>query len=169
MALDQSIIASLGLTESDLLKGMVSDVQEVFSTMVGKNNLLHLPLMLDPITHFEGCVTAMVGMAGAYNGVVSLHAPRKLALDFASNMLGVELTELDADVNDAFGEIANMIAGSFKQYLSRGGTDVRLSTPSVIAGRDYHVTAGSPDDTPMLCFASDEHSFLVNAFLQGGT
>ena len=167
MALDQSVVALLGLTESDLLKGMIRDVQEVFSTMVGKDNLLHLPLMLDPITHFEGCVTAMVAMAGTYNGVVSLHAPQKLALDFASGMLGMDMTELDSDVHDALGEIANMIAGSFKHYLSKGGTDVRLSTPSVIAGKDYSVSAGNPGDTLTLCFAADEQCFLVNAFLTG--
>jgi chemotaxis protein CheX len=169
MGIDQTVVASLGLTESALLKGMISDVQEVFSTMVGKDNLLHLPLMLDPITHFEGCVTAMVGMAGTYNGVISLHAPQKLALDFASGMLGMELTEMDADVHDALGEIANMIAGSFKQYLSQGGTDVRLSTPSIIAGNDYRVSVGCADDTLVLCFAADEQCFLVNAFVKGNS
>jgi chemotaxis protein CheX len=169
MALDQSVVTSLGLTEGDLLNGMINDIQEVFSTMVGMNDLLHLPLMLNHITHFEGCVTAMVGMAGTYNGVVSLHAPQKLALDFASGMLGMEVTEVDDDVHDAFGEIANMIAGSFKHYLSKGGSDIRLSTPSVIAGDDYSVTAGGPNDTLVLCFASEKHCFLVNAFVKGNS
>ena len=169
MALDQSVVASLGLTERDLFTRMVSDVQEVFSTMVGKSNLVCLPLMLDPITRFESCVTAMVGMTGTFNGVVSLHAPQKLALDFASGMLGMEVTEVDADVHDAMGEITNMIAGSFKHHLSSGGLDIRLSTPSVIAGSEYSISAGNPNDSLMLCFASDEQCFLVNTYLKGNS
>lgn len=167
MALDQSIIRSLGISEMDLFKGVINDIQKVFSIMVGRDDLLHLPMMIAPTSRLNDCVTAMVGMTGTCNGMVSLHVPDKLALDFASGMLDTEVAVLDDDVRDAIGEIASMIAGAFKQYISPGGTDVRLSTPSVIAGREYSFFAGKPDENLMLCFACNQASFVTNLFLKG--
>jgi chemotaxis protein CheX len=144
----------------------VSDIREVFCTMVGTMDLSHLAEQFDPVTHFEDCVSAMVGLAGSYNGVVGVHTPHKLALDFTTGMLGVTVTELDDDVNDALGEIANMIAGCFKQHLSSGGTDIQLSTPSVVTGKDYFIAAGKPENTLTLGFATGNERFLVSAALE---
>jgi len=142
------------------------DVQNVFSSMVGMHDLLPLPLMTDIVTHFENSVTAMVSLAGAYSGVVSLHAPRNLALNFTSGMLGMEVAEIDGDVHDAMGELANMIAGAFKGHLSSGGADIRISLPSIIAGNEYFISTGKPDDTLSLGFATAQECFLVSAVLE---
>lgn len=166
MAFDQSIIEPLGLTVLGMVERLTSDVQEVFSTMVGMENVMQAPTQIDPVTSFENSVTAMVGLAGSYNSIVSLHAPQNLAMAFTSGMLGMEVAEIDDDVRDAIGEIANMIAGSFKNLLSGNGADIKLSTPSVVTGEKYFVSAGSPADTLTLCFSADEGSFLVSASLK---
>ncbi|HEY4744407.1 MAG TPA: chemotaxis protein CheX [Desulfuromonadaceae bacterium] len=160
--------AAASFEPTDLSRQMISDIQKVFSTMVGRDDLLHLPLLLDPVTHFEDCVTAMVGLAGTYNGVVSLHAPRNLAMDFTAGMLGAEVSELDAEVHDAMGELANMIAGAVKLHLSRDGADIKISLPSVITGNEYFIATGKPDDTLSLGFATERHWFMVNAVLEKG-
>ncbi len=166
MSFDQSIIEPLGLTEPMLVQQLSKDVLDVFSTMVGMDSLSHTPILIDPVTHFENGVTAMVGFAGTYNSVVSIHTPHQLALTFGSNMMGMEITEFDDDISDALGEIANMIAGSLKQQLSHGGADIKLSTPSVITGRKYSVSTGSTADTLTLKFAVNAESFLVSATLK---
>ncbi|KAB0666178.1 chemotaxis protein CheX [Oryzomonas japonica] len=166
MPLKNDLLDALHTSEDELLKHLIRDVEEVFCTMVGMENLLHLPLQVAPETHFKDCITAMVGFAGVYNGLVSLHAPQKLALAFTSSMLGMEVTELNDDVRDALGEIANMIAGSFKQHISPGGTDIKLSTPSLVSGDDYYVNAGNNLDTLTLRFATDEDWFMVAIVLE---
>jgi chemotaxis protein CheX len=155
-----------GLTRDELVRRLAGDIQEVFSTMVGVEDLLHLPIEIDPVTHFESCATAMVGLAGTYNGRVSLHATTDLARDVTSRMLGLEVAEFNDDVCDAVGEIANMIAGSFKQHLSSGGTDIRLSTPSVVTGKEHFVSSGDSSDTITLRFATDEDWFMVSVILE---
>jgi len=167
MDIEHSIIASPGLTESDLLNGMIGDVKKVFSIMMGKDNLLHLPLMSGPADQSEDCITAMVGIAGTYDGVLSLHTPNNLALDFASSMLGIEMKEFDADAHDALGEIANIIAGSFKQCLTKPGVDIRLSLPSVFVGIDNSVSDEMHNDTLTLCFGAAKQFFRINAYLKG--
>ena len=166
MSLPAALYDQLGTTEDALVSQFHKDVQDVFTTMVGVEDLLHLPLQVDPKTHFSDCITAMVGFAGLFNGLVSLHVPQKLALSFTSSMIGMEVTELDEDVNDALGEIANMIAGSFKHHLSKDGHEVRLSTPSVVTGKEYVISSGSLNDTLTLLFDSNEEWFMISIVVE---
>lgn len=162
MALSSELLSSLDTTEDMLSKQLIHDVREIFGTMVGLEDLLHLPIQIDPVTNFTDCISSLVGLAGSYNGLVSLHMPSSLALTATSSMLGLEVEELDDDVNDAMGEIANMIAGSFKQHLSRSGMDVHLSTPSVVYGKEYVIRLGNNPDQIALRFATDDDWFMVS-------
>lgn len=166
MPMKPETLSALNTSEDELVAGLVADVRDVFVTMVGVEDLDHLPLQIDVTTHFKECLTAMVGLAGTYNGLVSVHIPWPLAIRFTSLMLGMEVTEIDDDVNDAMGEVANMIAGSFKQHLSKGGSDIHLSTPSVVNGSDYMVSSGSSIENVTLKFASNEEWFIVSLSIE---
>lgn len=159
-------LAAINISEDELIKGLIKDVQDVFTTMVGVESLTHLPTQVDMTSRFKNCLTSMVGLAGTYNGLVSVHMPWPLAISFTSLMLGMEVTEIDDDVNDAMGEIANMVAGSFKQHLSKGGSDIQLSTPSVVNGSDYMVSSGSNLENITLKFAVDENWFMVSLSIE---
>ncbi|HXE97187.1 MAG TPA: chemotaxis protein CheX [Dongiaceae bacterium] len=161
MPMTPETLVAINMTEEQLIKSLIKDVQDVFVNMVGVEDLMHLPIQIDVTTHFQECLTAMVGLAGAYNGLVSVHLPWQLAISFTSSMLGMEVTEIDDDVNDAMGEIANMVAGSFKQHLSKGGSDIQLSTPSVVNGADYFVSSGHSVENITLKFATDAEWFMV--------
>jgi len=161
MPMKPETLAAINMTEEELVKSLTKDVQDVFINMVGVEDLTHIPIQVGVTTHFKECLTAMVGLAGTYNGLVSVHLPWPLAISFTSLMLGMEVTEIDDDVNDAMGEIANMIAGSFKQHLSKGGSDIQLSTPSVVNGADYVVSSGNNLENITLKFATGQEEFLV--------
>jgi len=166
MPMKSETLTVINMTEDELIKSLIKDVQDVFTNMVGVEDLMHLPIQIDVTTHFKECLTAMVGLAGTYNGLVSVHIPWPLAISFTSLMLGMEVTEIDDDVNDAMGEIANMIAGSFKQHLSKGGSDIQLSTPSVVNGADYVVSSGNNLENITLKFATDEEWFMVSLSIE---
>ncbi|MDD2852130.1 MAG: chemotaxis protein CheX [Desulfuromonadaceae bacterium] len=161
MSMKPATLAAIHMTEDELVASLIKDVQDVFINMVGVEDLMHLPIQIDITTHFKECLTAMVGLAGTYNGLVSVHVPWPLSIKFTSLMLGMEVTEIDDDVNDAMGEIANMIAGSFKQHLSKGGSDIQLSTPSVVNGTDYMVSSGGDLENITLKFATDDEWLMV--------
>jgi chemotaxis protein CheX len=161
MPMKPETLAALNISEKELVAFLIKDVQDVFITMVGVDELTFLPIQIEATTHFMKSITAMVGLAGTYNGLVSVHVPWPLALSFTSVMLGTAIDEMDDDVNDALGEIANMIAGSFKQHLSKGGADIQLSTPSVINGADYVVSSGTARENITLKFTSEDAWFIV--------
>lgn len=163
MAINPVILKALDTTQEALVKNLIDDTRNVFSTMLGLE-LMHLPLEVDPLKHFTDCISAMVGLAGSYNGLVSIHQPISLGTKLASVMLDMELEEGDQDVLDALGEVANMVAGNFKQHLSKGGLDVRLSTPSVATGHDYIISCREAGSLNLL-FDLDEEWLMVSVIL----
>ncbi|MGA8540351.1 MAG: chemotaxis protein CheX [Terriglobales bacterium] len=107
-------------------------VEEVFEIMLGSR--VKPAATSDPTP--SGEFTAMIGLAGALCGILTVHCDAKTAGHIARKMLGDTATSAD-EVGDALGEICNMIAGNFKNKLA--GTDERcmLSVPSVISGEEY--------------------------------
>jgi len=162
----KEILGQLNTTEEQLVELLDHDVRDIFSTMVAAEISPSQPAVT--VKKFKDCVTAMVGFAGNYNGMISINTPQKLAMAFASQMLGMEITECDDDVRDGLGEIANMIGGSFKHHFVTDGREVRLSTPSVISGDEYVMNVGSIPDTLTLMFEFNGENFMISVYLEAG-
>ncbi len=165
MSLNAEIAATACLTEEQLAKFIIDATLEVFTTMVMMEPTDDLPLN-EPINRFKCSITGMVGFGGIYSGVISIHCPVSLALKITSNMLGMECDEVNDDINDAIGEIANMLGGSVKLVLSKGGMDIKLSIPTVISGEDYTVNSLTDIDCVVIPFSLDGDKFLVGLTLK---
>lgn len=164
--INPEILQQLKTTGEQLFEHLDADARDIFSTMVG----MELPKSerVETGTRFKGSLTAMVGFAGSYTGMISITTPQKLALLFASQMLGTEVFEGDEDVRDALGELANMIGGSFKHHFINDGHEVRLSTPSVMSGENYCMNSGQIPDTLTLRFPCAAEEFQVSVYLEAG-
>jgi PAS domain S-box-containing protein len=92
---------------------------------------------------FSESISATVGFAGMYSGAVSIHCPLTVAGLIAGHMMGTDGSCEYESIHDAMGELANVLAGDIKQSLSRGGLDIQLSTPSVISGAHYLLSAAN--------------------------
>lgn len=126
-------------------------VKEVFSMMVGAE--IVLPDQADPPVVTE--VTGMVGLAGELCGVLSLRCGRHCAAKVASKMLRVPITEAASHMNDAIGEICNMVAGNFKAKLHGIQDKCMLSVPTIITGGDYQLFSVAVGDRMELLFLFD--------------
>lgn len=165
MSLNQGISQLTSFTEEQIAGYVIDATREVFSTMVMMEVVDEFPLK-EPVSRFKCSITGMVGFAGTYSGVISIHCPVALALQITSNMLGIDCDEVNDDLNDAIGEIANMLGGSAKQVLSKGGLDVKLSIPTVISGEDYTVNSLSDNDCVVVPFTIENHTLLVGLTLK---
>jgi chemotaxis protein CheX len=93
---------------------LMDAIRDIFTTMLAER-----------ISHVKGQTTAnphvsaLVGLAGKFSGVLTLHFSELAACKVASGLLGVTLIKLDETVRDAIAELANMVAGGFKKSLSR--------------------------------------------------
>ena len=81
--------------------------------------------------------TAMLGLAGDLCGLLSLRCRQESATLVASSMLDLAPENAAEHACDAIGEVANMIAGNFKNKLSGTARKCLLSVPTVITGADY--------------------------------
>ena len=165
MSLNPSVSRSTNFSEEQLAKYVVGATCEVFSTMVMMEATEDYPLK-EPVHRFKCSITGMVGFAGIYSGVISIHCPVALALRITSSMLGMECDEVNEDLNDAIGEIANMLGGGVKQLLSKGGLDIKLSIPTVISGEEYTINSLSDIDCVIIPFVIDNDRFLVGLTLK---
>ena len=62
--------------------------------------------------------TAMIGLAGALCGIITVCCSAKTAGQMATKMLGAAAT-LESEVCDALGELCNMVAGNFESGSAR--------------------------------------------------
>jgi len=165
MPINQEVLAQLNTTQTELLSLLAADVREIFTTMVGMEIPLCDSLALAD-ARFKGCVSAMILLSGSYQGVVSFHATPNAAMDIAGQMLGMEVAQVDADVTDALGEIANMVGGSFKHHFVNDGHEVRLMPPTVIDRNEQFRPPGSDDDLLALLFEAGREHVLVTVHLE---
>jgi len=115
----------------------------------------------------SGDVTAMVGVAGALCGVMSIRCDERTAEKFAGRMLGSVGAVNPKDVPDAIAEICNMVAGNFKSKIAQLAENCMLSVPTVIRGNDYEmvtlanggqITVGLAFDAAPIWFCLAVHS-----------
>jgi chemotaxis protein CheX len=105
-------------------------------------------------------VEAQVHIAGTWQGVVALHTSQALAVRVAQRMfdLGAE-PPTPEDLQDAFGEVANITGGNIKGLLSEG--DAHLSLPAVVQGFDYSVRVPGSRQVAQVEFICDGEPLVV--------
>ncbi len=131
-------------TSFNIGEEIVTGVKDVFSTM------LMVDLKNDQVIKNQSCtiesnLTSMLGFGGGLSGMLAIHCPAKVAKGITAAFLGVEKEELDEEVKDAIGEIANMVAGNLKVSYAKIDIDLVLALPTTIVGESFEVTGGVAD------------------------
>ncbi len=106
-------------------------------------------------------VSGIVGLAGETKGLLAIHLPQKTALDVTTAFLGMEVEEIDEDVCDAIGELANMLGGCLKAAIDPSGSKVQLSMPSAIHGQEYTIDCLADAELVTVPFTFDDNTFMV--------
>lgn len=114
---------------------------EVFSMMAGMNLTNFAEQPAEP----QGDRTAMVGLAGALCGMITIRCSSGAAGKLAGQMLGGDAANDPAMTGDAMGELCNMVAGNFKSKITGLADHCMLSVPTVISGEHYVVQTVSPN------------------------
>lgn len=147
----------------DLNESIVSTTVEVFSGMLGMYVAPEPPA--EPgMTHVNS-ISGIVGFAGRAKGMLAVHTPEVTALAITGGFLGIDMTEINEEVKDAIGELANMLAGSVKLSLAESSSEIRLSIPSVICGDSYTVNAPTEGQGLIIPFSIAEGKFFVEFHL----
>jgi len=139
---------------------IMASVHAIFSSMVMMDIVPGTPIQGE-INPLQSTITGMIGLAGTHRGMLAIHLPEALAKKVTGNFLGMEVEEIDNDVQDAIGELANMLGGGIKAILSENGKDIKLSMPSTICGQEYRFQSHYEGESVIVPFAAEDSQFLV--------
>ncbi len=139
---------------------IITGTQDVFSTM------LMIDLESDTVIENKKCdiqsnLTSMIGLGGDIRGLLAIHCPAAVAQAITGAFLGMDIDELNDDVKDAIGEIANMIAGNLKVSCAKEDINVELAIPTSIVGESFYVSGVAGADRIIVPFKMVDDTFWV--------
>lgn len=149
----------------ELKERVVDSTKEIFTTMV-MMEIEESGDAIEMLTTFHDGISGVIGLAGTFKGVMAIHLPSSVAFAITGNFLGMEVNEINEDVEDAIGEIANMLGGNIKTILSEKGRDIDLSLPSTISGKDYEFQTSKNAERTIVKFSTDNGDFFVELQLE---
>jgi len=152
--------------DSKLLQAVRDTTLDIFQTMVSMDPQSDEPIPGDK-SPLNGGISGIVGIAGKIKGTISVHFDKNLAIKVASNILEEEINEINDDVEDAVGEIANMVAGGAKTKLFKSNISFDISIPTVVTGEDYTMESKMEGEAALLPFTVGKEKFFVEVHLQG--
>ncbi len=82
-------------------------------------------------------VSGVIGLSGEAKGSVVISFPKETALKVVSAFIGETVPDLNEDITDAVGELANIIAGSAKKNLV--DFKINISLPTVVMGSEHSI------------------------------
>ena len=141
--------------------------QEIFSSMVMLEVTPGEPFKRTE-SQLVNSISGIIGLAGTTKGMLAIHLPDKAALAITTAFLGMDVKEIDEDVCDAVGELANMLGGSIKTIIDPGGSEVQLSMPSAIHGEEYAVDCLAGAEAVTVPFAFNGQTFMVELQISQG-
>jgi len=151
------------------LEGLVtSAVTEVFSTML-RMDMVPAPLA-SGFGDEEPHVAGAVGFVGRLSGMVYVFTTLSFARRITATFLGLQESEIDGDemINDAMGEMANMLVGHMKSRISDRGMPCVLTIPSVVRGSHFSVEATTSTEGHIFSFVSGESRIFIHFLLKPG-
>ena len=149
-----------------VLTQLLAATEEVFETMVFKPISRQDPID-DEAVRPPSNVVATVAFAGHRRGLVAFHSSIGAARNIAGAMLGMAPEEINGEMPDAIGEIANMIAGSFRTKLAAHEPPSAIAVPTVTIGSDFSMRYPALSNRVLCPFHFDGEPIYVELILTG--
>lgn len=141
----------------------ISATIESFKTMVG-TAVVPGKIKLKDNKNLTHDISGIIGLSGGAKGAISLSFPVDVALEVVSNFIGEPITELNEDVTDAIGELANIIAGYAKKDLAE--FNISISLPSVVTGKGHQISDAKDVLSMVIPFTWNDKSFDLGVALK---
>ena len=125
-------MATTTAPEGTALGYLIEATQEVFQTMILSELTIGVPIDGDALRPRSN-VVATVSFAGPRSGIVALYTTLSTAQTLAAAMLGGTVDEQE-QLADAIGELANMVAGTFRNHMAKDGSCWAIS---MLTTRDW--------------------------------
>lgn len=136
----------------------ISATLTTFTKMLRQEARAGKPSLLNSETNIKD-ISGVIGISGSLRGAVVVGFPAETALLLVEKFIGEPVPTLNAEVSDAVGEFANIIAGYAKKDLP--GEDLHISLPSVVRGPRHIIALPREVHSVVIPFESSVGSFVL--------
>jgi chemotaxis protein CheX len=155
--------STIGIS-TDTLSYLISATEEVFQMMVFQV-LERLPPIAADQPRPPATVVASVAFAGHRRGYVAFHSTLGTARRITASMLGLPVDAISNQVPDAIGEVANMIAGTFRNKLAAVEAASAIAVPTITIGSEFSTFCSGHARRAFCPFALDGQRIFVELVL----
>lgn len=167
------------ISDPELESLATNAINSVFHTMLGKTAALVKTVKLGdgangptelPIDTSRPMIAGTVGFIGNLTGIMYIFMELPLALQATSELLDLSPEEVESEehevVNDAIGELTNMIVGTFKNDLSNKGYECRMTIPSILRGSNFSIEPAEVALRRIYKFDCEGHAFVIDVLMK---
>lgn len=156
---------------------MIDDMDQLVSTAVRAvfGTMLNLPVVQEPnkseVSHGEPHVAGSVGFIGTVSGVVYVYSTVSFARQVTRRILGLKeeaANPREEMVNDAIGELTNMVVGHIKSRLTDRGMKCVLTIPSIVRGNEFSIEPTASTHRRFSFFRCADNQVVVEALIKPG-
>lgn len=106
---------------------------KIFKEMCFIDSKIGKPYIREPI-FLDNTILIIIGFTGKMKGQVMIAFEQEIALDIASKMIMMPVTEMDEFAKSAISELGNMILGNAATIFSTQGIAIDITPPTVGTG-----------------------------------
>lgn len=117
---------------------VVDGVQSILASIIGESGTPRLAATGDECGTCNG-VISVISLVGAVEWALMFNLSETTAPRVAERFTGFPIPFASADMGDAMGELANLLAGEIKVELDRVGVKANISLPQVFRGSQIEV------------------------------
>ncbi len=136
---------------------------ETFKTMLNLDLATGTPMLKKDARHSYD-ISGVIGLSGEAQGIISISFPKVMALKIVSTLLGEEIKIVGSELTDGIGELANIIAGNTKQYLTQ--FKLSISLPNVVVGSGHRIEVQTGVPTIIVPLKSSLGEFAMEVALK---
>ena len=153
--------AAAKMTREEMGAAISAATTEVFTTMLDLEIGAGQIEEDGPTSSQASGVVALLGLAGEWVGNGRICCTPEFGCKMASQLLMQPFADVNEEVLDAIGEVANMIIGNVKNALEERLGALSLSTPTVIYGRNFEARSVGIRERITLTFHSGSEQLQV--------
>lgn len=171
------------ISDQELETLVTTSITSVFNTMLDRDATLKKVINVNEEAFEEGMqlpveantpmIAGTVGFLGNITGIMYIFMELPFAMDATCKMLDLDEAEIGAEdhelVNDAIGELTNMIVGTFKNDLSNKGYECRMTIPSILRGSNFSIEPAEVALRRIFQFDCEGRSFVIDVLMKEET
>lgn len=108
-----------------------------------------------------GDVSAIIGITGAAQGSMALTFSESCILAVVSGLFHETVSEFNEEVEDAVGELTNMICGDARRRLGEGGFSLQAGIPTIVSGKSHSIRHVHQGPRLAIPFSTPHGTFVV--------